>query len=100
MAKHRSLRFQPAGGERKAQVPVGKKQKLTIERLANDGRGIAFVEGRSWFVAGALPGDLPLKPSLAYIKYASLLFCGTSPRQLPARWRMLDQDGHIWFGLN
>ncbi len=57
MAKHRSLRFQPAGGERKAQVPVGKKQKLTIERLANDGRGIAFVEGRSWFVAGALPGE-------------------------------------------
>ena len=57
MAKHRSLRFQPVGGERKAQVPVGKKQKLTIERLANDGRGIAFVEGRSWFVAGALPGE-------------------------------------------
>ncbi|MBC9251756.1 23S rRNA (uracil(1939)-C(5))-methyltransferase [Pseudomonas alcaligenes] len=57
MSKHRSLRFQPAGGERKAQVPVGKKQKLTIERLANDGRGIAFVEGRSWFVAGALPGE-------------------------------------------
>lgn len=51
------LRFQPSGGERKAQVPVGKKQKLSIERLANDGRGIAFVEGRSWFVAGALPGE-------------------------------------------
>ncbi|MDD0842483.1 23S rRNA (uracil(1939)-C(5))-methyltransferase RlmD [Pseudomonas sp. Gutcm_11s] len=57
MAKHKSLRFQPSGGERKAQVPVGKKQKLTIERLANDGRGIAFVEGRSWFVAGSLPGE-------------------------------------------
>jgi 23S rRNA (uracil1939-C5)-methyltransferase len=57
MAKHRSLRFQPAGGERKAQVPVGKKQKLVIERLANDGRGIAFVDGRSWFVAGGLPGE-------------------------------------------
>ncbi len=58
MAKRSSgLRFQPSGGERKAQVPVGKKQKLTIERLANDGRGIAFVEGRSWFVAGALPGE-------------------------------------------
>ncbi|QKE62547.1 23S rRNA (uracil(1939)-C(5))-methyltransferase RlmD [Aquipseudomonas campi] len=51
------LRFQPSGGERKAQVPVGKKQKLSIERLANDGRGIAFVDGRSWFVAGALPGE-------------------------------------------
>ena len=31
-----------------------------------------------------LPGDLPLKPSLSFIKYASLLFRGTSPRQLPA----------------
>ncbi|WJN60829.1 23S rRNA (uracil(1939)-C(5))-methyltransferase RlmD [Pseudomonas sp. SO81] len=57
MSKHRSLRFQPAGGERKAQVPVGKKQKLLIERLANDGRGIAFIDGRSWFVAGGLPGE-------------------------------------------
>ena len=39
-----ALRFQP-GGERKPQVPVGKKQRLSIERLAHDGRGIAFVEG-------------------------------------------------------
>ena len=51
------LRFQPSGGEKKAQVPVGKKQRLRIERLANDGRGIAFVEGRTWFVEGALPGE-------------------------------------------
>ncbi|WP_437882981.1 23S rRNA (uracil(1939)-C(5))-methyltransferase RlmD [Pseudomonas sp. LRF_L74] len=58
MAKRSSgLRFQPAGGERKAQVPVGKKQRLRIERLANDGRGIAFLDGRSWFVSGALPGE-------------------------------------------
>lgn len=35
--------------------------------------------------AGICAGDLPLKPSLAYIKYASLLFRGTSPRQLPVR---------------
>ncbi|MGW7772117.1 23S rRNA (uracil(1939)-C(5))-methyltransferase RlmD [Pseudomonas machongensis] len=51
------LRFQPAGGDRTPQVPVGKKQRLAIERLAGDGRGIAFVEGRTWFVSGALAGE-------------------------------------------
>ncbi|VVN67146.1 23S rRNA (uracil(1939)-C(5))-methyltransferase RlmD [Pseudomonas fluorescens] len=58
MAKQeRGLRFQPTGGSRAPQVPTGKKQRLTIERLANDGRGIAFLEGRTWFVAGALAGE-------------------------------------------
>lgn len=51
------LRFQPAGGSRSPQVPVGKKQRLDIERLAGDGRGIAFHEGRTWFVSGALAGE-------------------------------------------
>ena len=55
MAKHeRGLRFQPTGGSKAPQIPTGKKQRLTIERLANDGRGIAFFEGRTWFVIGAL----------------------------------------------
>jgi len=51
------LRFQPTGGTRAPQVPTGKKQRLSIERLAGDGRGIAFVEGRTWFVSGALAGE-------------------------------------------
>lgn len=55
--KDGGLRFQPSGGTRTPQVPVGKKQKLTIDRLANDGRGIAFSDGRTWFVSGALPGE-------------------------------------------
>ena len=57
MSKKKSnsgLRFQPAGGNRTPQVPVGKKQRLDIERLAGDGRGIAFLDGRTWFVSGAL----------------------------------------------
>ncbi len=55
--KNGELRFQPSGGTRAVQIPVGKKQRLSIERLANDGRGISFFEGRTWFVAGALPGE-------------------------------------------
>ena len=51
------LRFQPTGGTRAPQVPTGKKQRLTIERLSSDGRGIAFLEGRTWFVSGALAGE-------------------------------------------
>lgn len=58
MAKRSStLRFQPSGGERPVRVPTGKKQKLSIERLAHDGRGIGFVDGLTWFVSGALPGE-------------------------------------------
>lgn len=51
------LRFQPAGGTRTSQLPAGKKQRLAIERLSGDGRGIAFFEGRTWFVNGALAGE-------------------------------------------
>ena len=52
--RNSGLRFQPAGGSRTPQVPTGKKQRLRIERLSGDGRGIAFLEGRTWFVSGAL----------------------------------------------
>lgn len=55
--KTTGLRFQPAGGSRAPQVPTGKKQRLTLERLSNDGRGIAFIDGRTWFVSGALEGE-------------------------------------------
>ena len=58
MAKRNAgLRFQPSGGARSSAVPVGKRQVLSIERLASDGRGIAHEDGRTWFVAGALPGE-------------------------------------------
>ncbi|MFF7708649.1 23S rRNA (uracil(1939)-C(5))-methyltransferase RlmD [Pseudomonas sp. NPDC007930] len=58
MAKRTTgLRFQPSGGSRASALPVGKKQALSIERLAGDGRGIAFFEGRTWFVHGALAGE-------------------------------------------
>ena len=58
MSRNKSgLRFQSANGEKANTLPVGKKQKLQIERLAHDGRGIAYFEGRTWFVAGALAGE-------------------------------------------
>ncbi|MFC3607457.1 23S rRNA (uracil(1939)-C(5))-methyltransferase RlmD [Stutzerimonas tarimensis] len=52
-----SLRLQPSGGARVTRVPTGKKQQLVIERLSHDGRGIAFHDGLTWFVSGALPGE-------------------------------------------
>ena len=55
--RNSGLRFQPAGGSRAPQIPTGKKQRLRIERLAGDGRGIAFLEGRTWFVSGALADE-------------------------------------------
>jgi len=51
------LRFQPARGVQQTDLPVGKKQTLNVERLAHDGRGIAFDSGRTWFVSGAMPGE-------------------------------------------
>ena len=45
MARNKGgLRFQPSGGARGPAIPVG-KQRLTIERLAHDGRGIAHEAG-------------------------------------------------------
>lgn len=52
----KTLRFQTAGAVRST-MQIGKKQVLHIERLSHDGRGIAFLDGRTWFVSGALPGE-------------------------------------------
>ncbi len=59
MAKRTTaLRFQSGtAGTGRVPFPAGKKQLLSIERLAHDGRGIAFTGGYSWFVSGALPGE-------------------------------------------
>lgn len=38
-------------------VPTGKKQRLTVERLAHDGRGIAHFQNRTWFITNALPSE-------------------------------------------
>ena len=51
------LRFQSAREPANRGLPVGKKQQLNIERIAHDGRGIALVQQRTWFVAGALPDE-------------------------------------------
>ena len=52
----KGLRFQTPGAARST-MQIGKKQVLHIERLSHDGRGIAFLDGRTWFVSGALPGE-------------------------------------------
>jgi 23S rRNA (uracil1939-C5)-methyltransferase len=92
MAKRTSsLRFQPAGGERKAPLQVGKKQLLSIERLANDGRGIGFVDGRTWFVEGALPGErvearlLAARSQIAEARIERVLEASAERRAEPCR---------------
>lgn len=55
---NQSLRFQSNQKSTLAKtIPKGKKQRLTIERLAHDGRGIATLYNRTWFVTGALPNE-------------------------------------------
>lgn len=85
------LRFQPSGGTRAVQIPVGKKQRLTIERLANDGRGISFFENRTWFVAGALPGEqvearvLGARSQVVDARAERILVAAESRRPAPCR---------------
>ena len=81
----KSLRFQPAGGVRNT-LPAGKKQVLSIERLSHDGRGIAFLDGRTWFVSGALPGEQVQAEVLAarskVVEAQSLVIQSSSPERI------------------
>lgn len=85
------LRFQPAGGNRAPQVPVGKKQRLDIERLSGDGRGIAFHDGRTWFVSGALAGEavearvLNARGKIVEARLERVLQASAERRQAPCR---------------
>ncbi len=89
--KPAGLRFQPSGGTRAVQIPVGKKQRLLIERLANDGRGISFFENRTWFVAGALPGEevearvLAARSQIVDARAERILVAAPSRRPEPCR---------------
>lgn len=73
------LRFQSPSGSPARTVPTGKRQRLSIERLAHDGRGIAFLEGRTWFVLNALPGE------------------EVEARVLSARNKLVDARAERWF---
>ena len=85
------LRFQPTGGTRAPQVPTGKKQRLSIERLAGDGRGIAFLDGRTWFVSGALAGEavearvLNARGKVVEARLERLLQASPERREAPCR---------------
>lgn len=86
------LRFQPSGGARKVSVPTGKKQTLGIERLADDGRGIAFFEGRTWFVTGALVGEtvqarvMGARGQIVEARLEHILTASPQRRQEPCPW--------------
>lgn len=46
-----------APARRKKTVPDNRPIELTVERLSHEGRGIAHHEGKTTFIAGALPGE-------------------------------------------
>ena len=73
-----NLRFQTAQ-KAATSTPVGKRQRLKIERLAHDGRGIGFLGKDTWFVDGALPDE------------------EVEARVLSARSRVVEARAERWF---
>lgn len=71
---------------------MGKKQRLDIERLAGDGRGIAFLDGRTWFVSGALAGEavearvLNARGKVVEARLERLLQAAPERREAPCRY--------------
>lgn len=83
MAKRSSgLRFQSTAGIPSKTVPVGKRQRVQIERLSHDGRGIAFLGEATWFVINALPGE------------------EVEARVLSARAKVVDARAERWFSTH
>ena len=73
-----NLRFQTTQ-KAVTSTPVGKRQRLKIERLAHDGRGIGFLGKDTWFVDGALPDE------------------DVEVRVLSARSRVVEARAERWF---
>lgn len=44
-------------GHRAPENPALSELELLIDDLSHDGRGVAHVDGKAWFVTGALPGE-------------------------------------------
>src|SRR5512147_936382 len=64
-------------------------RSVTIESLDREGRGVAHVEGKAWFVEGALPGErifcevVKRKPSYEVAQLHSIEVASAS-RAIPA----------------
>ncbi len=57
MSRKNRIQFGAPARARKAQTHSQAPLTLEVERLSHEGRGIARVEGKTTFIAGALPGE-------------------------------------------
>lgn len=84
-----ALRFQTGRDPATKRLPVGKKRIVSIERLSSDGRGIAFIDGHTWFVSGAL-ADEQVEARVLSVRgriveaITERVLSASSERQLPA----------------